>query len=83
MHVVYPVFICLTAIGRNDGYRSKRCQLVVKYPPDFHVNSSQESTSLDAITNRVFEDLMRGKSEMAHNFDELGILDPENSPQVS
>ncbi|XP_069139918.1 regulator of G-protein signaling 14-like [Argopecten irradians] len=70
------------AISRNEGFRSKRTQLVVKYPPDFHVNASQESTSLDVITNRIFEDLMRGKSELAHNFDELGILDPENSPQV-
>ncbi|XP_021378648.1 regulator of G-protein signaling 12-like isoform X2 [Mizuhopecten yessoensis] len=72
------------AISRNEGFRStsKRTPLVVKYPPDFHVNSDQESTSLDVITNRIFEDLMRGKSEMAHNFDELGILDPESSPQV-
>ncbi|XP_033757456.1 LOW QUALITY PROTEIN: regulator of G-protein signaling loco-like [Pecten maximus] len=70
------------AISRNEGFRSKRTQLVVKYPPDFHVNSSQESTSLDVITNQIFEDLMRGKSEVAHNFDELGILDPEKSPQV-
>ncbi|KAG7153808.1 Regulator of G-protein signaling loco-like, partial [Homarus americanus] len=34
---------------------------------------TKRGTTLDEITNRVFEDLLKGKSEQ--NFDELGILD--------
>lgn len=33
----------------------------------------KRGNTLDEITNRVFEDLLKGKSEQ--NFDELGILD--------
>jgi hypothetical protein len=33
--------------------------------------------------HRIFDDLMMGKSLMAHNFDELGILDPEVKVKVS
>ncbi|XP_046335041.2 regulator of G-protein signaling 12-like isoform X2 [Haliotis rufescens] len=35
--------------------------------------------SLDEITNRIFEDLMKGKAESAHNFDELGIVELEKT----
>ncbi|CAL1543696.1 unnamed protein product [Lymnaea stagnalis] len=31
--------------------------------------------SLEEITNKIFEDLMRGKSQLAHGFDELGVLE--------
>ncbi|KAK3095243.1 hypothetical protein FSP39_012078 [Pinctada imbricata] len=55
---------------------SKRPPAVVKYPQDMHRWSAPDhSSSLNAITNCIFEDLMMGKYESAHNFDELGILD--------
>ncbi|XP_059145141.1 regulator of G-protein signaling 12-like isoform X2 [Physella acuta] len=31
--------------------------------------------SLEEITNQIFDDLMRGKSQLAHGFDELGVLE--------
>ena len=33
--------------------------------------------SLEEITNKVFDDLLDNKVAAAHNFDELGVLDPE------
>ncbi|KAK7494735.1 hypothetical protein BaRGS_00014133 [Batillaria attramentaria] len=35
--------------------------------------------SLEEITNQIFDDLMKGKSELAHTFDELGVVDLERS----
>lgn len=67
----------------SEGSTSSLSPMAVKYPPDFHINSQSSSISLDAITNRIFEDLMKGKSKMAHNFDELGILDLESREKVT
>ena len=39
--------------------------------------------TLDEITNQIFGDLMQGKSNSAHNFDELGILDLDRGGKVS
>ncbi|XP_070209927.1 regulator of G-protein signaling 12-like isoform X2 [Littorina saxatilis] len=39
--------------------------------------SGGKSGSLEEITNQIFEDLMKGKSELAHTFDELGVVDLE------
>lgn len=36
-----------------------------------------KSGSLEEITNQIFDDLMKGKSELAHTFDELGVVDLE------
>lgn len=44
--------------------------------PEWGVEAGRQKkrgNTLDEITNRVFEDLLKGKSEQ--NFDELGILD--------
>lgn len=41
------------------------------------------SQTLDEITNQIFGDLMEGKSNSAHNFDELGILDFDRGGKVS
>ena len=38
--------------------------------------------TLDEITNQIFGDLMQGKSDSAHNFDELGILDLDKGGKV-
>lgn len=76
------LFILLTA-STSEGSTSSLSPMAVKYPPDFHINSQSSSISLDAITNRIFEDLMKGKSKMAHNFDELGILDLESREKVT
>lgn len=35
--------------------------------------------SLEEITNKIFDDLMKGKSELAHTFDDLGVVDLERS----
>lgn len=48
-------------------------------------NNSSSGPSLDLLTNEIFGSLMMDKSDqlLAHNFDELGILDLERkSPQV-
>lgn len=47
-------------------------------------NNKSDAHSLEMITNEIFGNLMLDKSDqlLAHNFDELGILDPENSPKV-
>ncbi|GFR98576.1 regulator of G-protein signaling 12 [Elysia marginata] len=37
--------------------------------------SAWRGGSLEEITNKIFEDLMRGKSQLAHGFDELGVLE--------
>ncbi|GFO30557.1 regulator of G-protein signaling 12 [Plakobranchus ocellatus] len=39
--------------------------------------SAWRGGSLEEITNKIFEDLMRGKSQLAHGFDELGVLELE------
>lgn len=75
------LLILLTA-STSEGSTSSQSPMAVKYPPDFHIDSQSCSISLDAITNRIFEDLMKGKSKMAHNFDELGILDLESRDKV-
>lgn len=51
-------------------------------PPRNKLGQSGPS-GLDELTNKVFEDLMQGKSEVAHSFDELGILDPDRPVKVS
>ncbi|XP_064600347.1 regulator of G-protein signaling loco-like [Liolophura sinensis] len=58
----------------SDGHR-----LTNGRPPVPPRNKPSQSgpSSLDELTNKVFEDLMQGKSEVAHSFDELGILDPD------
>ena len=38
--------------------------------------------SLEEITNQIFDDLMKGKSELAHAFDELGVVDLERGGKV-
>lgn len=76
------LFILLTA-SASEGSTSSLSPMAVKYPPDFHIDPQSCSISLDAITNRIFEDLMKGKSKVAHNFDELGILDLESREKVT
>lgn len=55
------------------------CNCLTKICTDFFAEWGVEPArqkkrgSLDEITNRVFEDLLNGKSEQ--NFDELGVLD--------
>ncbi|XP_041370703.1 regulator of G-protein signaling 12-like isoform X2 [Gigantopelta aegis] len=47
-------------------------------PPARHKYGSgnvKAATSLDELTNRIFDDLMKGKSEIAHGFDELGVVE--------
>lgn len=48
-------------------------------------NNKPDAPSLDVITNEIFGNLMLDKSDqlLAHNFDDLGILDPDGSPKVS
>lgn len=41
-----------------------------------------KSGSLEEITNQIFDDLMKGKSELAHTFDELGVVDLERGGKV-
>ncbi|VDI53898.1 regulator of G-protein signaling [Mytilus galloprovincialis] len=66
--------------GKTGSIRSTSWSptMALKYPPDYH-NSQKEYVSLNLITNSIFDDLMKGKShQLAHNFDELGILDPDS-----
>ncbi|XP_055901258.1 regulator of G-protein signaling loco-like isoform X2 [Biomphalaria glabrata] len=46
-----------------------------KVPPANRSKSGHRGGSLEEITNKIFEDLMRGKSQLAHGFDELGVLE--------
>lgn len=57
------------------GYRNSnsRCSLPNKY--------SKYSTSLNEITNKVFEDLLKGKANA--KFDELGVIDLDQKSNVS
>ena len=45
-------------------------------------HSAPSRGSLEEITNQIFEDLMRGKSQVAHGFDELGVLELGRSNKV-
>ena len=46
-------------------------------------NNNTDVKSLEVITNEIFGNLMLDKSDqLVHNFDELGILDPESSAKV-
>lgn len=47
-------------------------------------NYKTDAHTLELITNEIFGSVMLDKSDqlLAHNFDELGILDPESSPKV-
>lgn len=76
------MMLYLTVVGKSGVKRSTSSpKLALKYPPDFH-NSQREYISLDTLTNSIFDDLMNGKSQLPHNFDELGILDPEGKVKV-
>ncbi|KAL4231489.1 termination of G-protein coupled receptor signaling pathway [Mactra antiquata] len=47
-------------------------------------NIKTDAQTLEIITNEIFGSVMLDKSDqlLSHNFDELGILDPESSPKV-
>lgn len=74
--MMYLTVSCKTGNIRSTSWSPT---LAVKYPPDYH----HSQITLDGLTNRIFDDLMMGKSLMPHNFDELGILDPEVKVKVS
>ncbi|XP_050397325.1 regulator of G-protein signaling 12 isoform X3 [Patella vulgata] len=69
---------CQKEWGGND----QRVMLTAKPPlasAKFKTKASvHTSASLEEITNGIFEDLMKGKSENIHKFDDLGVLEFDN-----
>ena len=71
------VIYCLLEPRHSSGQHSARAPRALSASRAKGASSGRGS--LEEITNQIFEDLMRGKSQMAHGFDELGILELEKS----
>ena len=73
--------VCLTEWDGRDGASGHVPVTMPSHLPPLparHKHGSggvKAATSLDELTNRIFDDLMKGKSEIAHGFDELGVVE--------